>query len=61
MTWTAFWYGIAALFEMMFKILRKLYQIPNICAWVILICLLAFWTSQLIKHKKEVRNDGTYL
>jgi len=59
MTWTAFWYGIAAIFELMFKILKKLYQVPNILVWVLLGCLLIFWTLQLFKHTKEAKRDGT--
>ena len=61
MTWTAFWYGTAALFELMFKLLKKLAQVPNILAWVLLGSLLIFWTLQLVKHKKEAKRDGTYL
>ncbi len=61
MTWTAFWYGIAALFELMFKIIKKLYQVPNILVWILLGGLLIFWTLQLMKHKKEAKRDGTYI
>jgi hypothetical protein len=61
MTWTAFWYGVAAIFEFLFKILKKLYQAPNVLVWITLICLLAFWTLQLAKHKKEAKRDGTYI
>ena len=61
MTWTNFWYGIAAIFEFCFKILKKLYQAPNIAVWVLLACLLLFWTLQLAKHKKEAKRDGTYI
>ncbi len=61
MTWTAFWYGTAALFELMFKMIKLLYQVPNIFAWVVLACLLVFWTLQLIKHRIEAKRDGTYI
>ena len=61
MTWTAFWYGTAALFELMFKIIKKLYQVPNILVWILLGCLLIFWTLQLAKHRKEAKRDGTYI
>ena len=61
MTWTDFWYGIAAIFEVIFKILKKLYQVPNILVWITLACLLAFWTIQLIKQTKEAKRNGTYI
>jgi hypothetical protein len=61
MTWTAFWNGIAAIFEFSFKIMKALYQIPNILVWTLLVCLLVFWTLQLRKHGKEAERDGTYI
>ncbi len=61
MNWTVFWYGIAAIFEFCFKILKKLYQTPNVLVWVMLACLLVFWTLQLRKHAKEAKRDGTYI
>ena len=61
MTWTAFWYGVAAIFEFCFKILKKLANGPNALVWVLLACLLLFWTLQLAKHKKEAKRDGTYI
>ena len=61
MTWTAFWNGLAAIFEFCFKILKALYQVPNILVWILLVCLLAFWTLQLRKHRKEAERDGTYI
>lgn len=61
MTWTEFWYGVAAIFEFLFKILKKLANAPNALVWVLLGCLLLFWTMQLAKHKKEAKRDGTYI
>ena len=61
MTWTAFWYGIAAIFEFCFRILKKLANAPNALAWITIICLLLFWILQLAKHKKEAERDGTYI
>ena len=61
MTWTAFWNGIAAIFELMFKMIKVLCQVPNILVWILLGCLLIFWTLQLVKHKGEAKRDGTYL
>ena len=61
MTWTDFWYGIAAIFEAIFKILKKLAQVPNILVWITLACLLAFWTIQMIKQAKKAKRDGTYI
>ena len=61
MTWTAFWNGLAAIFEFCFKILKALYQAPNILVWILLVCLLVFWTLQLRKHRKEAERDGTYI
>ncbi|MBS1647777.1 MAG: hypothetical protein JST67_10590 [Bacteroidetes bacterium] len=61
MTWTAFWYGIAGFFQFCFKIIRKLFEVPNVMVWVLLICLLAFWTLQLRKHRKQADKDGTHI
>lgn len=61
MSWTAFWYGVAAIFEFCFKILKKLAGIPNILVWVIIICLLVFWTLQIRKQTAKAKRDGTYI
>ncbi len=61
MPWTAFWNRIAAIFELLLKMIKVLCQVPNILVWILLGCLLIFWTLQLAKHKKEAKRDGTYI
>lgn len=61
MTWTAFWNGIASFFEFCFKIVRALGNNVNALVWVLIIVLLAYWTLQLAKHKKEAKQNGTLI
>ena len=61
MAWTDFWNTIGAFFGFIFKIIRKLYQTPNILVWILLISLLIFWVLQLRKNTKESKRNGTYI
>jgi hypothetical protein len=59
MTWTSIWYGVAAVFEAIFKLLKALYQVPNIFVWVLIVVLLTYWTLQLRKQMHEAKQNGT--
>ncbi len=61
MTWTAFWNGIASIFEFCFKILKALNNNFNFVVWVIIIVLLTYWTLQLRKQSKEAKQNGTLI
>lgn len=61
MTWTNFWCSIGAIFEFLFKIIKKLGQTPNALVWIVIISLLAFWILQLRKQAKEAKKNGTYI
>ena len=61
MNWTAFWNCIADFFLFCFKILKALNNNFNFVAWVIIIVLFLYWTLQLRKHKKEAKQNGTYI
>lgn len=58
MTWTSIWYGVAAFFEACFKVLKALYQAPNILVWITIVVLLAYWTLQLRKQTREAKEKG---
>jgi hypothetical protein len=58
MTWTNIWYTVADFFQFCFRVIHKLHQIPNILVWVLLICLLTYWTLQLAKQVREAKAQG---
>lgn len=58
MTWTNIWTAIADFFQFCFRIIHKLYQMPNILVWILIVALLGYWTLQLRKQVKEAKAQG---
>lgn len=59
-TWTDIFEGIGSCFEMCFKGMRMLGQIPNVFMGGFIVSLLAFWCFRIYKQKKEAERNGTY-
>lgn len=58
-TMTDVFYAIGDFSQMIFRGMKKIGHIPNVIIWVILFCLLVYWTIQIIKQTKEAHKNGT--
>ena len=53
----AIWYGIAALFELIFDILPLLANIPNLIFIVVIFLLVCYWVYYSVKVEKHEENN----
>ena len=41
--------------------MKKMGHGPNIILWIIIFCLLVYWTLQIVKQTKEAKKNGTLI
>jgi hypothetical protein len=57
MTWTDIFNGIGDLFTWIFTFMPFLGKLINPALWVIIFCLLVYWTLQLSKYSKSTKTN----
>jgi hypothetical protein len=57
MTWTDIFNGIGDLFTWAFTFMPFLGKLINPVLWVIIFCLLVYWTLQLAKYSKSAKTN----
>lgn len=59
LTMTDVFYAIGDFSQWVFRGMKVLGHGPNIILWIIIFCLLVYWTLQIIKQNKEADRNGT--
>jgi hypothetical protein len=61
MTYTEFWTGIGDFFTATFQFMKPIGNAYNYPFWVLIFCLLAFWTNRMLKQSKDAKKNGTLI
>ena len=61
MTYTEFWTGIGDFFTATFQYMKPIGNSYNYPVWVLIFCLLVFWTTRMIKQTKDAKKNGTLI
>ncbi len=60
-TWTDIFEGTGKFFYWIFKGMRHLGHIPNVCISLFVIGMLTYWTVFLVKYRKRAKQNSNYV